>query len=105
MGFGGINIALSALYAQRQAMDTTGHNIANANTEGYTRQRVSLPPLVSVDHPHGVPLDEPHGLARGIIGQTQDHEIGGVQHVASGGSIPAFRRIDRDELDIPPFLR
>src|SRR5438552_4467752 len=42
MGFGGINIALSALYAQRQAMDTTGHNIANANTEGYTRQRVSL---------------------------------------------------------------
>ena len=42
MGFGGINVALSALYAQRQALETTGHNIANANTEGYTRQRVSL---------------------------------------------------------------
>ncbi|MDQ1395163.1 MAG: flagellar hook-associated protein 1, partial [Acidimicrobiaceae bacterium] len=42
MGFGGINIALSALYAQRQALDTTGHNIANANTAGYTRQRVDF---------------------------------------------------------------
>jgi flagellar hook-associated protein 1 FlgK len=40
--FGGINTALSSLYAQRRALDVTGQNIANVNTEGYTRQRVEM---------------------------------------------------------------
>ena len=37
-----LTTALSALHAQRKGLDTTGHNIANANTVGYTRQRVDL---------------------------------------------------------------
>ena len=37
-----LTTALSALYAQRRGLDVTGHNIANANTEGYTRQRVNM---------------------------------------------------------------
>jgi flagellar hook-associated protein 1 FlgK len=40
--FGGINTALTSLYAQRRGLDVTGQNIANANTEGYTRQRVVM---------------------------------------------------------------
>jgi flagellar hook-associated protein 1 FlgK len=40
--FGGINTALTSLYAQRRGLDVTGQNIANANTEGYTRQRVGM---------------------------------------------------------------
>ena len=40
--FSSINTALSALQAQQRALDTTGHNIANANTEGYSRQRAEL---------------------------------------------------------------
>jgi flagellar hook-associated protein 1 FlgK len=40
--FGGINTALTSLYAQRRALDVAGQNIANANTEGYTRQRVNM---------------------------------------------------------------
>src|SRR4051794_14669413 len=40
--FGGINTALSSLYAQRRGLDITGQNIANANTEGYTRQRIRM---------------------------------------------------------------
>jgi flagellar hook-associated protein 1 FlgK len=40
--FGGINTALTSLYAQRRGLDVTGQNIANANTEGYTRQRVRM---------------------------------------------------------------
>jgi flagellar hook-associated protein 1 FlgK len=40
--FGSINTALTALYAQRRGLDVTGQNIANANTEGYTRQRVDM---------------------------------------------------------------
>jgi flagellar hook-associated protein 1 len=40
--FGSINTALTSLYAQRRALDVTGQNIANANTEGYSRQRVDM---------------------------------------------------------------
>lgn len=39
--FGALNTAFSGLAAARAAMNTAGQNIANANTEGYTRQRVS----------------------------------------------------------------
>jgi flagellar hook-associated protein 1 FlgK len=38
--FGALNTAFSGLSAARSAMDTAGQNIANANTAGYTRQRV-----------------------------------------------------------------
>jgi flagellar hook-associated protein FlgK len=38
----GFNTALSALTAARIALETVGHNIANANTEGYSRQRVLM---------------------------------------------------------------
>ena len=40
--FSGLNTALSALQAQRRGLDVTGQNIANANTDGYSRQRVDL---------------------------------------------------------------
>ena len=37
-----INTGLSALNAFKRQMETTGHNIANVNTEGYSRQRADL---------------------------------------------------------------
>ena len=40
--FGGLNTALRGLLAQQRALDVTSHNIANANTEGYTRQEAVL---------------------------------------------------------------
>jgi len=40
--FSGLNIGLSSLYAQQRGLQVTGHNIANANTDGYSRQRVDL---------------------------------------------------------------
>lgn len=40
--FGTFNIATRGLSAQQKAIDTTSHNIANANTEGYSRQRVTM---------------------------------------------------------------
>ena len=40
--FFGLNLALTALHAQRRGLETTGQNIANVNTEGYSRQRVDL---------------------------------------------------------------
>jgi flagellar hook-associated protein 1 len=38
----GLQTALSGLLAEQQAIDVTGHNITNANTEGYSRQRAVL---------------------------------------------------------------
>ncbi|WP_245831751.1 flagellar hook-associated protein FlgK [Oceanobacillus senegalensis] len=54
--FHGLEMAKQALFAQQSALHTTGHNISNANTEGYTRQRVdfeSAPayPAISRNHP------------------------------------------------------
>ena len=45
-----LNIGASALLSLQQAINTTGHNIANVNTDGYSRQRVhfdTLPPQLS----------------------------------------------------------
>ncbi|RDI76016.1 flagellar hook-associated protein FlgK [Gaiella occulta] len=36
--FFGLEMSLRALLAQQQALETTAHNVANANTSGYTRQ-------------------------------------------------------------------
>jgi len=47
--FSALHTALSSLYSQRRGLELAGHNIANANTEGYSRQRIDMvnvgPPL------------------------------------------------------------
>ena len=40
--FTGLETALRGLMAHQQALDVTGHNIANASTPGYTRETVSF---------------------------------------------------------------
>lgn len=40
----GLQTALSGLIAEQTALDTTGNNIANANTEGYSRETALLEP-------------------------------------------------------------
>lgn len=40
MGADLLNIGKSGLFTAKQSMSTTSHNIANANTEGYSRQEV-----------------------------------------------------------------
>jgi flagellar hook-associated protein 1 FlgK len=40
--FSGLNTAATALYASQRAIDITGQNVANVNTDGYSRQRVDL---------------------------------------------------------------
>ncbi len=37
-----LSTGVSALLSYKRALDTTGHNIANVNTDGYSRQRVDL---------------------------------------------------------------
>lgn len=52
--FLGIEIGKRALMAHQRALDVTGHNVANANTPGYTRQVAILRATPSMDAP-------PHG--------------------------------------------
>jgi flagellar hook-associated protein FlgK len=40
--FSGLNAATTSLWAQRRALDVTGQNIANVNTDGYSRQRADF---------------------------------------------------------------
>jgi flagellar hook-associated protein 1 FlgK len=40
--FGGLEIAKRSLFTHQTALTTTGHNIANANTKGYSRQLVNM---------------------------------------------------------------
>src|SRR4051812_19613618 len=44
-----INTGYTGLMASKAGMATTGHNITNANTEGYSRQRV----VTEVGYPSG----------------------------------------------------
>ncbi|MGI9951231.1 flagellar hook-associated protein FlgK [Moorellaceae bacterium AZ2] len=49
--FFGINTALRGLMVHQRALQTTAHNIANASTEGYTRQRVVMVPTLAYPVP------------------------------------------------------
>src|SRR3954470_3875028 len=40
--FFGLETTLRGILAHQQAIDTTGHNVTNANTEGYSRQTATL---------------------------------------------------------------
>src|SRR3954470_17126877 len=40
--FYGLQTSLRGLIAHQRMLDTTGHNIANASTDGYSRQRVNV---------------------------------------------------------------
>jgi flagellar hook-associated protein 1 FlgK len=40
--FMGLNTSLRGLLAEQRALDVTSHNIANANTQGYSRQEATL---------------------------------------------------------------
>ena len=77
----GLQTALSGLLAEQQAIDVTGHNIANSNTEGYSRQTAVLQPNEPLVIPAGSPL-------KGNGGQ-----------LGTGVSVATFTRIRNIYLD------
>lgn len=50
-----LNTAVQALLAQQLAVDATSHNISNASTVGYSRQRVSFEAMPGTYVPDGLP--------------------------------------------------
>ena len=61
--FGSIETTLRGLRAQQLALDTTGHNISNANTPGYSRQTADM----AATDPYAVPTMNRYQIA-GQIG-------------------------------------
>jgi flagellar hook-associated protein 1 FlgK len=78
--FFGIETARRALQAHQQSLETTGHNIANANTPGYSRQQAVL----SASQPYTVPTLHSN-LTAGQLG--------------TGVEVSQIRRIRNDYLD------
>jgi flagellar hook-associated protein 1 len=79
--FFGLETTLRGILAHQRAIDTTSHNVANANTEGYSRQQAVLG------------ATDPYQVAAGI-GRTNMGFIG------SGVNVEAFTRIRDQFLDL-----
>ncbi|MBR6297443.1 MAG: flagellar hook-associated protein FlgK [Treponema sp.] len=67
--FGGIEIGKRSLMAHSLQIQTAGHNISNADTEGYTRQRVNVKSFEPLYRPDLERAERP-----GQIGQGTDVE-------------------------------
>ncbi|WP_100332370.1 flagellar hook-associated protein FlgK [Bacillus xiapuensis] len=77
--FFGLETAKRAMFTQQSALYTTGHNISNANTPGYTRQRVNfqttLPyPAIGMNRP-GIPGQMGTGVEAGSVQRVRDNFI------------------------------
>src|SRR5690625_4639032 len=64
--FQGLELSKRALFAQQNALYTTGHNIANVNTEGYSRQRVNFAASTPFPVPSRVQPQIPGQLGTGV---------------------------------------
>jgi flagellar hook-associated protein 1 FlgK len=80
--FYGLQTSLRGLLAQQRLLDTTGHNIANASTQGYSRQEAALVASPALEIPAG-----------GIAG-------GSGAHLGSGVDVQAFRRVRDQFIDL-----
>jgi flagellar hook-associated protein 1 FlgK len=73
--FSGLQTSLRGLLAQQRLLDVTSHNIANANTAGYSRQEAVLQASPALHLPAG-----------GTI-------TGAPVHIGSGVDVQSFRRV------------
>ncbi len=80
--FYGLQTSLRGLLAQQRALDTTGHNIANASTVGYSRQEAVMAAAPA--------MHIPQGAVQGGAGA----------HIGSGVDVQAYRRIRDNFLDL-----
>ncbi|MFM1651269.1 flagellar hook-associated protein FlgK [Brevibacillus sp. B_LB10_24] len=79
--FHGIEVSKRGIFAQQYGLNITGHNISNANTEGYTRQRPNMEATKGIPAP-GMNADRAPGL------------------LGTGVQISDLQRLREDFLDI-----
>src|ERR1700712_9223 len=80
--FMGLQTSLRGLLAHQQAIDTTSHNVANANTDGYSRQEAVL------------------GATDALQIAAGEFAAGGMAHLGTGGTVKAHQRIRDGFLDL-----
>jgi flagellar hook-associated protein 1 FlgK len=80
--FLGIQTALRGILAQQRGLDTTSHNVANAQTPGYTRQEAVLAASAPLTVPAG-------GIADGSAAR-----------IGTGVDVQEYRRIRDEFLDL-----
>ncbi|SDC38212.1 flagellar hook-associated protein 1 FlgK [Pelagirhabdus alkalitolerans] len=76
--FHGLEMAKRALSTQQAALYTTSHNISNANTDGYSRQRVNMSQINSMTssrEPGGMRSNVGSGVETGSIERIRDRFI------------------------------
>ncbi|MFJ8234659.1 flagellar hook-associated protein FlgK [Ureibacillus sp. NPDC094379] len=83
--FMGLEASKRGLFTQQSALYTTGHNISNANTEGYSRQRVNMQPTLGYP---GTGLNTPK--TAGNIGTGV--EAGSVQRIRDSFTDKQYRQ-------------
>jgi flagellar hook-associated protein 1 len=74
--FHGLETARRGMFTQQSALETTGHNIANANTPGYSRQRVNFVqsepyPPASLNRPQ-IPGQMGTGVEAGTVARVRE---------------------------------
>src|SRR3954453_14171329 len=79
--FFGMQTSLRGLLAQQRMLDTTGHNIANASTKGYSRQEATLAASSALQ----------------LTVQGSANQVGA--HLGSGVDVQGFRRVRDNFLD------
>ncbi|MCB1676778.1 MAG: flagellar hook-associated protein FlgK, partial [Halioglobus sp.] len=82
----------SGLLSLQRAINTTGHNIANVNTEGYSRQRVNfdtLPPQLHGSHYMGT------GVTTGSVERVYNQYLAGEvrERTSSQAGFEAFHQL------------
>ena len=64
--FASIELGKRSLFAHQQSIQTAGHNISNASTEGYTRQRVQLDSFEPLYRPDLTRAETPGQIGQGV---------------------------------------
>jgi flagellar hook-associated protein 1 FlgK len=80
--FFGLQTSLRGLLAQQRMLDTTGHNIANTATKGYSRQEATLTAAPALE------------IAAGGISS------GAGAHLGAGVEVQSFRRVRDQFMDL-----
>ena len=68
--FMGLEIAKKGLSVHQQALNTTGHNIANADNKNYARQRVELQSASPLYPPTANRVDTAGSIGQGVIAES-----------------------------------
>ena len=70
--FDALHIGYSGLNTSQAGINTTSHNISNANTEGYTRQRITQKSNTPL---HSIPGDSGSGVRVGSINRIHNEFV------------------------------